>query len=74
VEKDSGLKLFDGFSGWGTGQLESEVRTGSWLISEITSEQILDPVDLWESMVKQLGNTILQEGGFDRLPADPSWN
>jgi putative transcriptional regulator len=74
MEKEAGLKLFDGFSGWGTGQLESEVKTGSWLISDITSEQILHPVDLWESMVKQLGDSILQEGGLDRLPADPNWN
>ncbi|WP_146677816.1 YqgE/AlgH family protein [Pirellula sp. SH-Sr6A] len=75
VTKSARVKLFDGFSGWGPGQLQSELDTGSWLVSDITVEEILSTSDLWDTMVKRIGHQILATG-LDRAQsvADPSWN
>jgi len=35
VLPEAKLKLFDGFAGWGAGQLEDEIATGSWLIADV---------------------------------------
>ena len=67
------FKLFDGFAGWGPGQLESELEAGGWLVSEISSSEILADEDCWESMVKRIGNAIV-ESSTDTCPVDPSWN
>lgn len=59
LEADVRFKLFDGLSGWGPGQLESELSSGSWLVSEIDEETILSVEDCWESLVKEIGHTIM---------------
>jgi putative transcriptional regulator len=73
-EPDIIFKLFDGFSGWGPSQLESELITGSWLLSDISVDQILDRDDLWESMVKQIGHSILLNGIEPNGAHDPNLN
>jgi putative transcriptional regulator len=43
--------FYVGHSGWGAGQLESELAEGSWLLLPATSEHVfgdLDPVALWK--------------------------
>lgn len=74
VEPDVKFKLFDGISGWGPGQLENELSSGSWLISEIDDLEILTSEDSWESMVKGIGhNIMLQQIDFPRN-GNPEWN
>jgi putative transcriptional regulator len=75
VTKPARVKLFDGFSGWGPGQLQSELETGSWLVSEITAEEILCREDLWDTMVKRIGHQILASSlAAGPTIADPTWN
>ncbi len=75
ITKDAKLKLFDGFSGWGAGQLESELESGSWLVTNIEADEILSSEDIWDSMVKRIGNNILQSGMSGSIQSsDPSWN
>ncbi len=75
VTEGAKLKLFDGFSGWGPGQLDSELESGSWLVSHINSDEILAEEDLWDLLVKRIGNDILGSGLDGAQPtADPSWN
>ncbi|MCA9126601.1 MAG: YqgE/AlgH family protein [Planctomycetales bacterium] len=72
----SNYRLFDGYSGWGAGQLEDELKAGGWLVWDIEPGKILaDSDDLWESAVKAIGRDILA-GGIDpsKMPEDPAYN
>lgn len=74
-ERDVILKVFDGFSGWGPLQLEGELETGSWLVSDISTEQIFgDPSELWEQLVKKIGNSIVTSNLNSPTRVDPDWN
>ncbi len=40
---DIRLRVFDGYAGWGPGQLEEEVDQGGWLWTELSLEDALGP-------------------------------
>jgi putative transcriptional regulator len=66
------VKVFAGYSGWSPGQLEQELKRGSWLTHPATLELVF-------SNPRQLWNKILAEKGpLYRLladaPEDLSWN
>jgi putative transcriptional regulator len=46
-------RVFRGFAGWGSGQLEGEIARGDWAVTPATGELLFDnPVDeLWEQLV-----------------------
>ena len=71
-----GLKLFDGYSGWGPGQLEGEMREGSWLVWDIGPYQLFHaPETLWQEAVLEIGRDVLSSGlGISRLSASPDEN
>jgi putative transcriptional regulator len=49
------LRLFGGYSGWGPGQLESEMDAGGWLVVPADMEHIFGPPDeLWISLMQEL--------------------
>ena len=50
-------KKITGFSSWGSGQLENEIKNGDWLPQEIQENIIFpnDPEDIWENMMKSIG-------------------
>lgn len=63
---DARVKLFAGFSGWGAGQLESERETGSWFVTDITLDQVLnDCENLWKNLLYQIGHRMWSETGYD---------
>ncbi|MEQ1826699.1 MAG: YqgE/AlgH family protein [Pirellula sp.] len=76
VIPDARLKLFDGFAGWGPGQLEDELETGSWLVSDIDADLVLsDDTDIWENLVRRIGQNILaSDDKISDCPIDPQWN
>jgi len=49
--------LLLGYAGWESGQLESELETGSWLHAEATPELVFDVAapDMWEAAVRSIG-------------------
>jgi putative transcriptional regulator len=51
------LRFCLGYAGWGAGQLESELSSGSWLYVEASARPVLegDPGLLWDSTLKSLG-------------------
>ena len=70
------MKLFDGFAGWGPGQLEQELDTGSWLVTDIDADLVLSTdSQLWESLVRLIGQNILAaDEKIPDVPIDPQWN
>src|SRR5262245_49364259 len=44
------LKLFTGYTGWGSGQLEAEVRAGAWVLEPADARSVFAPegLDIWE--------------------------
>ena len=69
-------RLFVGYAGWGAGQLENELREGSWFTCRATSEFVFDQFDdLWETVFKQLGkNSPLSALNIRHVPPDPRMN
>ena len=53
----TGRRIFAGYSGWGEGQLEEEVREGVWLVSDVDESLIFEAgaSSLWESALRLVG-------------------
>lgn len=70
------LRLFVGYSGWGAGQLEQEMKAGGWLTLPASRELVFsDFDDVWNRVSRRvgldiLGPTIPRKG----VPEDPSVN
>ena len=66
-------RVFCGYSGWGAGQLDSELTAGGWVIQPATAEYIFqtDSPALWR-------NSMDRQGGiyrfFSGMPIDPDVN
>lgn len=69
-------RVFDGYAGWGAGQLDSELTDGGWLVWDIEPQQIFsDTDDLWEQALKSIGRDVLSNGiDPSLLPEDPAFN
>jgi putative transcriptional regulator len=67
------LKTFAGYSGWGPGQLENEMKRKAWITHPATLEMVFDPEPekLWQKIMRTKGwkNHLLAES-----PEDPSLN
>jgi len=75
-EEPSPARFFVGYAGWGAGQLEGELETGSWRVMPAEIEQILeyDP-ELWEQVTKQLvGQWMAKSLKLKHVPPDLSCN
>lgn len=69
------FKIYSGYSGWGPGQLESEIKQGGWLTVPADSDQVFDSPDgLWRRVCSQVGNDILKPHIGNFKPTDPSLN
>jgi putative transcriptional regulator len=66
----SAVRLFAGYAGWGPGQLEVEIASGSWFIVET------DPADVFTAAPEGLWRVVLarQGGLFTTVVEDPSRN
>lgn len=69
-------RVFDGYSGWGAGQLERELKQGGWLVWDVQPHDIFsDPEQLWHSALRCIGRDILAQGiEANRIPIDPAHN
>lgn len=75
-ETTSKFRLFSGYSGWGGGQLEDELKVGGWLLLEATADRVFaDPDGLWKEVTSEIGQDILGTGlDAKHVPDDPSMN
>lgn len=69
-------RIFSGYSGWGPGQLETEIERGGWLTMAAEKDHIFDPVDqLWKKVCEHVGHKIMMPHFSKKtLPNDPSLN
>jgi putative transcriptional regulator len=68
------VRFFLGYSGWGPGQLESEIEQDSWIVCDFVTDQLLfdtDPDELWR---KALGNMGGRFSVYSNYPVDPRLN
>lgn len=71
-EKD--IIFFLGYSGWGEGQLQDEIKEKSWIIHKsVTPQQVFDkdPKSLWRDILKEMGGKYKM---FSNYPTDPRLN
>lgn len=67
------IRFFVGYSGWGEGQLQEEMKTKSWITGEGT-RKIIFPANVdntWKEALKQLGGEYEQMVNY---PIDPQLN
>ena len=66
-------RLFSGYAGWETGQLEDEIEEGSWYVvpAEARDPVSADPEGLWRRVLRRQGGALALVSGF---PSDPTTN
>jgi putative transcriptional regulator len=67
------LRFFLGYSGWSTGQLESEIEEDGWILARAAPELVFEkePDTLWRAILRGMGGEFAMLANF---PADPRVN
>jgi putative transcriptional regulator len=73
VPEIGGVRIFAGYAGWSPGQLEGEIRTGSWYVVDAEPADLLtrEPGDLWRSVLSRQGGRLALVAFY---PSDPALN
>jgi putative transcriptional regulator len=68
-----GLRIFAGYAGWSSGQLESELRRGSWFVVDSLPGDLLtsEPGRLWEQVLLRQRDELAFVAYY---PSDPELN
>lgn len=68
-----GARLFSGYAGWDSQQLEAEILEGSWYVvpAEARDPISADPEGLWRRVLRRQGGALAVLSGY---PPDPSAN
>lgn len=76
AERDRPFRIFSGYSGWGGGQLESELEVGGWLTAPATVELVfLGADEQWQQLTREISLDILPPDIKNKpLPDNPSLN
>lgn len=66
-------RVFSGYSGWGAGQLESEIAEGAWFVTRPEPGEVLtsDPSSMWSAVLRRQQGVVRLLATF---PADLSSN
>lgn len=77
-QQKSPMTFFVGYAGWGPGQLENELDTGSWIVTQATPEVIFDhdtDDSLWLRTMTRVDRAIAALAMNPKImPHDPSMN
>ena len=67
------FRAYAGYSGWGPGQLEAEMKIGSWITIPADPTIVFekDPARVWPDLVSALGEEYRH---YADMPLDPSLN
>ena len=67
------IRFFLGYTGWGEGQLEEEMSTGSWVIADADANYLfqMEPAQLWQEIMQNKGAayTVIAQ-----MPDSANWN
>lgn len=69
----SSLRIFAGYAGWGSGQLEAEIEEGAWYVvpAEPQDPFLADPERLWAQVLRRQGGQLAM---LATMPAEPGMN
>lgn len=71
--KPENIRFYLGYSGWSAGQLEEEMRLGSWMLADLFANYVFksEADRLWQRVMQNKGEryTVLAQ-----IPEIPSWN
>lgn len=72
-EAVEGVRVFAGYAGWSPGQLEGEIKTGSWFVFDALPGDafVPRPDDLWPMVLRRQGGMLAAVAHY---PPDPSMN
>lgn len=67
------MRVFAGYAGWGSGQLEAEIEEGSWYVLESTPHDVFDekPARLWSAVLRRQPGSL---AWVSTKPVDPTLN
>jgi putative transcriptional regulator len=69
------FRLFSSHSGWGGGQLESELNVGGWLTTLAVTADVFDYETVWKEVCGRIGRKIIAPNlPPERVPTDPELN
>jgi putative transcriptional regulator len=69
------FRLYSGYSGWGPGQLESEIEQGGWMTLDATAEHVFgEEESLWRYVCEHVGQEVIKPHVGRLAPSDPSLN
>jgi putative transcriptional regulator len=69
----TGARLFSGYAGWSTGQLEDEIEEGAWFVVDPLEDELLseEPDRLWHDVLRRQGGSLALLAAY---PPHPSVN
>jgi len=69
----SGLRIFRGYAGWGSGQLDAELQLGGWIVLAAEPEDVFteEPEGLWRRVLARQPGRL---AWLANCPDDLSWN
>jgi putative transcriptional regulator len=70
----SDIRFFLGYSGWGPGQLATELEQDSWIVCDFVTDQLLfdtDPQIMWRKALENMGGRF---SVYSNYPVDPRLN
>lgn len=67
------IRFFVGYSGWSSGQLNEEMRYGSWVLGDLAAEFIFknNGLSLWSNVLNKKGDTF---SVIAQMPDGLTWN
>jgi putative transcriptional regulator len=72
--KSSDIRFYLGYSGWGPGQLETELQDDSWIVCDYVTDELLfdtEPGNIWRKALDNMGG---KYSVFSKYPLDPRLN
>lgn len=66
------LRIFSGYAGWVTGQLELELATGSWFVLDAVAADVFaaDPTGLWSAVLRRQPGRLAFYASFPDMLGD----